>query len=97
MSLAQRLLEQDEVKEFIPHVVGPDQLFFTVILAVYLSSFCSYRSIEHRRALMGNINDDPGEAFLELWEEHVYPILKATENESWAEMWRGGHITNEAV
>lgn len=85
------------MKEFIPHVVSPDQLFFTVILAVYLSSFCSYWSIEHRCTLMENIYADPGEAFLELWEEHVYPILKATENESWAETWRGGHITNEAV
>lgn len=46
---------------------------------------------------MDDMRFDRAEAFLGIWEEHVYPVLRAVENESWAEIWRGGHITNDAI
>ena len=94
LSLARCLQELDEVKEFIAHGVGPDKLVHTVIFAAHLSDLCSGPSSVRRGARTDGFNVDWAESFLEVWEEHVYPVLKATDNRSWAEEWRGGHITN---
>jgi hypothetical protein len=97
LSLARCLQELDEVKEFIARGVIPNKLLHTVIFAAYLSNLCGSQSSVRRGARTDNLDVDWAEAFLEVWEEHVYPVLKATDNISWAEEWRGGHITNGLV
>lgn len=85
------------MKEFIPRRIVPDQLFFTILFAVYLSNSWCHQSIEYRRGQINYIYVDLGEAFLEIWEGHANPVLTAMRNASWAEVWRGGHITNDIV
>lgn len=97
LSLTRCLQELEEVKEFVPRGIDPDMMFFTAAFAAHLSTFWGDQGIRYRRVLMDGLYFDQGQAFLEIWEEHVYPVLKAVDNESWAEMWRGGHITNDAV
>jgi len=97
MSLAKCLQEQDEVKEFIARAVDPNRLFYTMIFAGHLCGLHDSQISVHR----GSPADDPditrANSFLEIWEENVHPVLKATENVWWAEQWRGGHITNDSM
>ena len=68
-----------------------------MIFTAHLSDLCGSQSPVRRSARIDNLDVDWAEAFLEVWEEHVYPILEATYNISWVEEWRGGHITNGSV
>lgn len=98
--LAECLLEQDEVKEFVPQVIDPNQLHCTVTFATRLAiiwSEFSGEGLQKRHESPGNLAADLGDSFLIIWETYVYPVLKAKENEPWSEMWRGGHITNDIV
>jgi hypothetical protein len=97
LSLARSLQEQDEVKEVMALEIVPDKLFFTTIFASHLSRTGSNQVSRHAGTLSLDLCADRAEAFLEIWEDYVYPILKAAENEIWAEKWRGGHIANEVV
>ena len=97
LSLARCLQELDEMKEFIARGIGPDKLVYTMIFAAHLSDLCGSQSSVRRVARTYGLDVNWAESFLEVWEEHVYPALKATDNISWAEEWRGGHITNGLV
>ena len=93
-SLAGCLAEQGEVREFMARKISPDNLFFTVIFASQLSRVWNSRRLKHASMFPFDTRANRAEGFLWLWEEYVYPVLKAPGNESWAEKWRGGHITN---
>lgn len=95
LSLVRCLQEQDEVKEFIARAVAPERLFYTVRFAGHLCGLRDNQSSVHRGSLANDPDITRANNFLEIWEECVYPVLKATENSGWAEKWRGGHITND--
>ena len=95
MSLAKCLQDQYEVKEFIARAVDPNRLFFTVVFSGHLCDLHDSQTPVHRGSLVGDPDISRANSFLEIWEEYVHPVLRATENVWWAEKWRGGHITND--
>jgi hypothetical protein len=96
LSLAKYLKEQDEVRELMAVGITPEKLFFIVIFASQLSRLLHNQISEYGDTqLSGYV--DLSDAFLRIWEKHVYPVLKVSVNETWAETWRGGHITNEVL
>jgi hypothetical protein len=94
--LAQALVEQTEVRDFIARNVEPDCLLSTTAFASHLPHYLGYQILEGRNKVMQLLYENREDVFLEFWEEFVYPILRDPENEHWAEKWRGGHITNYA-
>jgi len=97
VSLAKCLQEQCEVKEFIARAVDPNKLFYTVVLSGHLCGLYDSQRVVYRGSLVGDPDITRANSFLEIWEEYVHPVLKATENIWWAEKWRGGHITNDCT
>jgi hypothetical protein len=94
---AQSLLEQNEVKEFIAVNVDPTWLRSVALLASHLLQHVRDAHLDESDYLDQNLRKDRASVFLEIWEESVYPVLKIPKNQQWAEKWRGGHITNNAV
>lgn len=98
--LAEFLLEQPEVREFVAKNILPEQLSSTITLASRLSDHLVSRAMQSQHLRKDStqpvnpVYEFCEAAFLDVWETFVYPVLKSPTNHLWAEKWRGGHITN---
>lgn len=88
------LTVQVEVAEFIAKGIDSVWLESTTALSWRLLSHANCAPSKENGSRVQCLSIGPGEIFLEIWENIVYPLLKAPENRDWAEKWRGGHITN---
>lgn len=93
-NIAQVLIEEREVAEFVAKGVDHVWMWSTVTLAWYLFQHASCALPPEGNGQAQRFSRDRGSLFLEIWEHFVYPVLKVPEHKEWAEKWRGGHITN---
>jgi hypothetical protein len=91
---AQVLMEQGEVTEFVAKGIDHTWLWSTVTLACYLLQHANCALFQEGDGQIQPFSRDRGSLFLDIWEYFVYPVLKVSEHNEWAEKWRGGHITN---
>lgn len=83
---------QTEVMVFLAREICPATLLSTVALA----KLCNTLILGHKTSDNDSLQDageDDGTRFLEVWEEHVHPVLALPSNQAWAHQWTGGHIT----
>lgn len=93
-NIAQVLIEEKEVAEFVAKGVDHVWMWSTVALAWYLLEHASCALFQEGGGQTRLFSEDRGSMFLEIWEHFVYPVLRVPEHREWAEKWRGGHITN---